>query len=70
MSKLRIETVDKGERVMVSDDTACDTDVQTRFHIPRPSSNPPPPPSSRKPSPSYDDVPTVKMLRPPLMPRF
>lgn len=62
MSKLFINTVDGGARVSVSVSVECDADVETRFHIPRPS---------HRPTSSLDDVPTVRrMVRPPRSARF
>ncbi len=58
MPKLSIETLDAGARVNVSVGGECDADVETRFHIPRPSSRPPAP---------LDEVPTKRRMA---VPRF
>jgi len=56
--KLRIETVDAGARLRVSNGNLDVDDVNTRFAIPRPSNRPPP-----------TNV-RVKVPRPPPLPSF
>ena len=56
--KLRIETMDAGSRLKVSNGERDVDDVQTRFAIPRPSNRPPP-----------TNV-RVKIPRPPPLPSF
>jgi len=60
MPKLSIETLEEGARVSVSVGAACDDDVQTRFHIPRPSSRPPAPPGDDEPTEPRMTVPRFR----------
>jgi hypothetical protein len=57
--KLRIESVDAGSRLRVSNGSKDVDDVETRYAIPRPSNRPPPGENAR-----------VKIPRPPPLPSF